>query len=178
METAEISALRRLMDKDQIRDVLMRYSRAMDRRDRALAASIYWPDAIDDHILYSGDVPGFLDFSFGFMVDMPTMHFLGNMMIDLLGPNEAFCETYVVAYHDMPRDGGREDLMFWGRYLDRMEKRDGEWRIQSRTLTLDAYSLNPGTAVWDKGMFQNLQSRGAAKPNDLLYRLHPKGRDL
>ncbi|MBT5754390.1 MAG: SnoaL-like domain-containing protein [Acidimicrobiaceae bacterium] len=41
--------LRALIDKDEIRDVLMRYGRGVDRLDEELLRSCYHPDSHDDH---------------------------------------------------------------------------------------------------------------------------------
>ena len=97
----------------------MRYSRGMDRRDWDLARSVYWPDAVDDHISYRGDVPGFLEHAAEFLADVPTMHLLGNILIDLDGKTGAFAETYFMAYHDTPGEGARQDLILWGRISTR-----------------------------------------------------------
>jgi hypothetical protein len=166
-------AIQALVDKQAIAEMLMRYCRSMDRQDRELAESVYWPDATDDHILYCGDVPGFLAHAFRFMVDVRTVHFVGNILIDFQSSFSAYSETYYIAYHDMPSENGRQDMTLWGRYLDRVEKRGNEWRIKARTLTLDAFTIASGTAVWDKGMFAGIRTRGGAKPNDPLYRLNP-----
>lgn len=175
MAELDLEAVQALLDKQAIKDQLMRYSRSMDRRDFDLARSVYWPDAADDHMLYQGDVAGFIEHAEKFLVDTPTMHFLGNMLVDLETATTAFSETYFLAYHDLPGEQGRQDLILWGRYLDAVEKRGGEWRISARTLALDGFSLTPGTSSWDRGMFANLRTRGGAKPDDPLYRLHPRG---
>jgi hypothetical protein len=167
-------AIQALLDKQAIAEILMRYCRSMDRQDRELAESVYWPDATDDHILYCGDVPGFVAHAFRFMADVRTVHFVGNILIDFQSVFSAYSETYYIAYHDMPSENGRQDMTLWGRYLDHVEKRGNEWRIKARTLTLDAFTVAPGTAVWDKGMFAGIRTRGGAKPNDPLYRLHPQ----
>ena len=177
MMELDLAAVQSLLDKQAITEVLTRYSRSMDRRDWGLARSVYWLDAADDHMNYQGDVEGFLGFAAEFLVDMPTMHFLGNMLIDLESAIRAFSETYFIAYHNLPGEKGREDLILWGRYLDALEKRNGEWKISARTLALDAFSRTPGTSEWDRGMFANLRTRGGAKPDDPLYRLHPRGAD-
>jgi hypothetical protein len=52
--------LQMLLDRQTIHDVLMRYSRGLDRHDRKVLESIYWPDALDDHITYRGDPQGFI----------------------------------------------------------------------------------------------------------------------
>ena len=177
MATLDTAAVQALLEKQAITEQLMRYSRAMDRRDWELARSVYWPDAADDHINYQGDVAGFLDHAANFLIDMPTMHFLGNVLIDLESDTDAFAETYFLAYHNLPGESGRQDLILWGRYLDNLEKRDGTWRISARTLALDAYSLTAGTSAWENGMFAGIRTRGGAKPDDPLYRLHPRGAD-
>lgn len=38
-----------LLDREAIRDCLARYCRGVDRLDRALLLSTYWPGAEDDH---------------------------------------------------------------------------------------------------------------------------------
>ncbi len=177
MVDLDLAAVQALLDKQSICELLMRYSRAMDRRDWDLAKAVYWPDAVDDHIQYRGDVAGFIEHAANFLVDMPTMHLLGNILIDLEGANRAFSETYFHAYHDIPGEGGRQNLILWGRYLDSHEKRGGEWKISSRTLALDAYSTTPGTSDWANGMFSGIRTRGGEKPHDPLYRLHPRGAD-
>ncbi len=175
MAALDMAAMQGLLDKQAITDQLMRYSRAMDRRDWDLVRQVYWPDAADDHMHYQGDLAGFLEHAKNFLVDMPTVHFLGNVLVDLESDTLAFAETYYLAYHDLPGESGRQDLILWGRYLDTLEKRNGDWRISARTLALDAYTLTAGTSSWENGMFSAIKTRGGAKPDDPLYRLHPRG---
>ena len=52
--------IRRLLDKEAIREVLLRYARGIDRHDDDLMASAYHPDAIDDHGAYIGDPQGLI----------------------------------------------------------------------------------------------------------------------
>ena len=54
--------LRVLHARDEIRQVLATYCRAVDRMDRELAASIWHPDARLEYVgVYEGDASGFLD---------------------------------------------------------------------------------------------------------------------
>ncbi len=41
--------LRELLDRDEIRQVMMRYARGLDRLDFELTRSCYWDDATEDH---------------------------------------------------------------------------------------------------------------------------------
>lgn len=174
MSNIDAAALQTLLDKQAISEILMTYSRSIDRKDPELLASIYWPDAYDDHLLYEGDIPGLVKFCFEFTDDMPTQHFLGNVLIEMEDGANAHAETYYQAYHNMPmEDGSREDMTLLGRYLDHFQKREGQWKILRRVVALDAYTRVPATSEWDSGLFAGIKMRGAAKPHDPLYKLNP-----
>jgi hypothetical protein len=176
MNDYDSAAIRAMLDKQAITEVLLRYCRGIDRKDpHVLRSQVYWPDAIDDHVLYEGDLTGFIDFSAKFTRGMPTMHFLGNILIDLIDETHAFAETYHLAFHDMPGETGRMDLTIGGRYLDQLEKRDSQWRLKQRTVAIDWFTRANGTADWNSGLFANLRTRGGPRPDDPLYKLHPKG---
>ena len=78
----------------------------------------------DDHGSMKGGVDEFIAGARTFLPKfVATMHFMGNMLIDLDG-DVARAETYAVAYHrEQLADGsGRDDI--WGiRYVDRFERR-------------------------------------------------------
>ena len=57
-----------------------------------------------------------------------TLHTLTNVRIELDG-ELARCESYVVAYHWRERETGTELETAGGRYVDRFERRGGEWKI-------------------------------------------------
>ena len=61
-------------------------------------------------------------------------HMIGNVLIEIEG-DEAFGEVYFHAYHKVaaPSGEGFEDLVIAGRYIDRYEKRGGEWRFAYRS---------------------------------------------
>ena len=174
MDYIDPRALAELLDRQAITEVLMRYARSIDRKDPELLASLYWPEATDDHLLYEGDIPGLVKFCMEFTVDMPTQHFLGNILIEFADGANAYTETYYQAYHNMPlENGGREDLTLLGRYLDHFQKRDGQWKMLRRTVVADAYTRVPATSEWQTGIFAGIHARGGAKPQDPLYRLNP-----
>jgi len=74
------------------------------------------------------------------------MRFLGNCLIELAGPNVAMVETYVASrrLHAPWRQDHRrapDDMscrQARGRYLDRFERRKGEWHIVRRMLVIGA----------------------------------------
>ena len=127
--------VRALLDERAITTVLMRYARGIDRRDFALVASCYHPGATDDHGSFRGTVEEFIPWVQTALERFDTtMHLLGNVLIDLDG-DTAHVETYCVAYHRLV---GRDvDSIAGLRYVDRFERREGDWRIADRTIVVE-----------------------------------------
>ena len=149
MTTEELAA------REAIRDVIYRYARAIDRMDEALLRSVFHPGSRHNHF-YEGpssdpsapsspEEPGdFIAFAFGFLSTCArTHHQLGNTLIEFDGDDAARVETYFTAYHLMRPKGdplagpmaydSEMDYLVGGRYVDRFERRDGEWKIVQRT---------------------------------------------
>ena len=155
-------ALQDLVAQLDIRDVLARYTRGIDRMDPDLVRSTYHADAHDDHGASQGDLDGFIAwFQEALSYFDSTMHFLGNQLIEL-DPTDgdvAHAESYCVAYHRRrarERTDGQEaeaghDLVTALRYVDRMERRDGEWRIADRKCVFDWTRRDPIVGEWEHG---------------------------
>lgn len=129
--------IRLLAAEREIRGVLSRYCRAVDRMDAELLRSVYHPDAHDDHIVFSGDVDAFVAWA---MDDaLPnyawSMHQLGTCVLEVVG-DTAFAETYAVCYHGLAdREGADRMYTVAVRYVDRFETRDGgPWLIADRVV--------------------------------------------
>lgn len=135
MNTVNDKDIQSLRAELAIREVLTRYCRAVDRCDLDLLKSVYWPDASDDHIVFSGNAIEFADFVIPLLKQHTecTQHLIGNIWLKIDG-DVACSETYVQAYHRL-RDGVA--ALGGGRYLDRLERRNGEWRIAERKFVLD-----------------------------------------
>lgn len=139
--------LQRLFDRAAIHDCMARYVRGVDRGDADLIRSAYFHDAYDDHVDYKGDVEGFikwLDARFAPFVN--SMHHIGDCFIEFAGQDVAFGETqYASRRLRQPTSEesvtlGAQDMVMrqsWGRYLDRFERRNGEWRIARRVVIVD-----------------------------------------
>jgi hypothetical protein len=65
-----------------------------------------------------------------------TMHTICNELVQVDG-DEATSESYVLTYHRMDHEGREVDWTLGARYLDRLERREGEWRISRRTVVHD-----------------------------------------
>ena len=134
-----------LLAKEEIREVILRYARGVDRLDFDLVSACYHPDAYDDHGTFQGNVEDFVEMCRRFLPRFVCpQHFMGNMLIEVFG-DTARAETYAVAYHRQElADGSGKDDVFGIRYVDRFEKRgDGPWLIAHRVVATDWRRIDP-----------------------------------
>jgi len=135
--------LQSLLDRDAIRNVVLRICRAMDRADIDLFRSCYHDDAWDDHGYYKGPVANFKPQSIFRPPHVKSvMHLIGNILIDLEG-DTAWSEAYYLAYSRAIQNGTEKDSVFGGRYFDRFERRGGVWKIAHRTTIYDWTRVDP-----------------------------------
>lgn len=126
-----------VIDKFALHELVLRYCRAIDRRDYALLRSLYHDDAIDDHgRLFCGSAQEYVEWLPSMLARYEaTVHSITNALFALDG-DSAEGEIYTVAYHRTHPPEARE-IVIGGRYLDRYERRNGEWRFLRRWLALD-----------------------------------------
>jgi ketosteroid isomerase-like protein len=141
MDEAIEQMVRELHDRQAIRAVLDRYSRGVDRQDKALLVSCYHPDAIDDHGMFVGPADEFFDWTMPSHLHLfrTHQHIVTNHVCELDG-DVAHCETYYM-FVGMTVEGNQL-AMSGGRYVDRMEKRDGDWKIAARKCLVEWGSEN------------------------------------
>src|SRR5262245_50555387 len=95
-----------LADREAIRACLARYCRGIDRLDEALVLGVYWPDAVDEHLVFTGSPTEFVAWCMPLMQQMEqTVHLLGNILIAIDGAT-ASVETYFQAYHRLRAANG------------------------------------------------------------------------
>jgi len=125
-----------IKDRMEIRELMSRYGRAVDRLDKDLLLSVYHRDAVDDHGCYVGDPEVFAECALSMHAETNTLtqHIVTNHVCDLDG-DTAHTETYWM-YVGMNRTG-EPYSMGGGRYVDRLEKRDGRWGIVTRKCLMD-----------------------------------------
>jgi hypothetical protein len=135
----------RVIDQQEIRDVVYRYCRGIDRRDYDLVRTCYHPDAIDDHGDFRGGVEDFIAYvQRGLPRFERTMHFIGNVLAEPDG-DLARTESYIVAYHHLrqSRTKPERDYTVGLRYVDDFERRDNEWRIAARVCVFEWSRIDP-----------------------------------
>jgi 3-phenylpropionate/cinnamic acid dioxygenase small subunit len=131
-----INGVEALLDRAAIQDVLLRYARGVDRRDLALVASCFTPDAAYEGTLAHGtiaDALARLGQTFGHYA--ATTHLVGNQLIELDG-DQARSETYTIAYHRIAGEPLR-DRTVAVRYDDSLVRTAAGWRISRRVVHLD-----------------------------------------
>lgn len=131
--------MKQLAAHEEIRQVLYRYCRGIDRGDPELVASVYHADGEDDHGTFQGPGRQFAQRIVAAM-DQQTLsaqHHITNVLIELHGDSAADVESYFLALH--PTGAGSDETLarVGGRYLDRFERRGGQWLIADRKVILD-----------------------------------------
>ena len=119
-----------------ILEILNMHCRGLDRCEAEWIKSTYWDDAVVDYGAFKGPAHAFADIvvtALRSQYEM-TQHFLGNTLIDIRS-DTAKTESYVTAHHLLT--GGREELLYSGRYLDVLACRNGLWKLMSRTVVMD-----------------------------------------
>ena len=167
--------LQRLLDRAEIYDVMCRYVRGVDRGDAELLRSAYHPDAYDDHVEYKGDIDGFIAWiETRFAPFVNSMHFLGNCFVEFVDKDLAFVETSYASrrlrapsIEEAPGLGPDDMIMrqSWGRYLDRFERRNGEWRVARRVVIVDDRFLS----IAKDGARTTPSTWGLRNPQDPMY---------
>lgn len=153
-DEALASRIDRLESCEAIRNRLHLYCRGIDRRDPEILKTVFWPDSKVEYGMYAGSGAEFAEMICGWMDDgfKLTAHMLGNVTIAVDG-DIAHTEAYLHAFHHLTRDDGSIfDWTVGGRYQDRLERRNGEWRIAFRRLIFDWYRDWDDTRAWANGL--------------------------
>jgi SnoaL-like domain len=133
-----------LCDRQAIVDALHLYCRGVDRMDMALLRSIFHPDAVSHHPPYAdGPVEEFFASLERSAAETERWtHSLTNTVIALAG-DLANAESVFTSIARTRTPDGLQDYLFVGRYLDRFERRNDEWRIAERTVVRDLIRVEP-----------------------------------
>jgi len=132
-------------DREAIRDILAAYTHAIDRRRWKIMERLFHHDAQFSFGTVKGDWRGFVEQARAIIDNcVATHHHLGQTLFTFSEDGLiADTETCMSAMHIVPPGypmpdtfpdrGENYSAVIAGRYVDRFEKRDGEWRIARRT---------------------------------------------
>lgn len=158
-----------LLDREAIREAMARYCRGIDRLDTDLIKSAYHPDAFDDHGPFKGVRDDFVEWIIPFLRReyVTTTHHLTTQSIDLNG-DVAHVETYAIVVQEKHVGGDILQLVANSRYVDRFEKRDGDWRIAHRVVVTDSARTDT-VAPWQGTSPISSMTRGTRDHTDPVF---------
>jgi ketosteroid isomerase-like protein len=156
-----------LRDRLAIEAVFARYVRGVDRKDFDLLRSAYHDDAEDFHGAYNGDVDGLIEWGRTRHETVEqSMHFIGKPIVELDG-DRAFGETYAIVMQRVAGDPPRR-ITIGCRYVDRFERRDGEWRIAKHVVAYEFWREEPCEGEMEFGPEWTVAQRSR---DDAVYRI-------
>jgi len=163
-----------LAARSAIRDVITLYCHILDRRRWERMEECFHPEATFRFATIVGGWREFVDLARAGIDPLRISHHqIGNMLIRVTG-DAAVSETYFTARHRITADAATDALfpgtgheyeaILAGRYIDRFERRDGDWRIVHRTGVTDWRGELPAA---DAGLFdQPPEWRGSVGLDD------------
>ena len=132
--------LQEMLDHHEIRKTLAEYCHACDRADANLMASVYTGnDSFDDHGKVRAPGPEYARVMTDIILDRTDSisHILGQSLIKVEG-DTAVAETFFFALLRLPNPEERPRLnQLAGRFVDRLLRVDGKWKIKHRTCVRD-----------------------------------------
>ena len=155
-----LTRLEQMLDRQDIFDCLQRISRGIDRFDRDMFLSGYHADAVIDAGALVGDPPRVYESGAALHAagQSATLHNLMNHYCDIVG-DTAHAETY---FQYVGRNRDRSNWAAGGRYMDRLERRHGEWRIAFRMTVMEWSGSIAGNEVPLFAGVDDLEANGAA----------------
>ena len=130
--------LQALIDEREIRDLALRYCRALDTKDWALLDEVFVPDATGQlgsptTLVGIEAIRDRIRTALAHLDD--SQHLVGNHEIAVDG-DAATHRCYLQAQHIREAATGGPNYIVAGRYEDRLVRTDVGWRIAHRTLTV------------------------------------------
>ncbi len=176
-----------LLAEQAIRKAVTCYSRGADRCDLDILKSAFHPDAEVRYGSYDGHYAEFCEnVVAGHRAMNYTTHTVVNEHYNVnAATGTATGEIYVLAFLSMSQagdvmavgaykntasDGGHEYLVA-GRYIDKYECRDNDWRITLRQYVIDWSRTSPFTGHDPNKLFESLIYRGTQAKDDVSYQI-------
>jgi len=144
-DSSQLSRLERAADILEIRDALQRYCFGIDQQNLELAKSAFHEDSIEEHGPFKGKSIDLVTFRIPKLAgyDVLVRH-LTNVSVEFIDHDSALSEAYWLA---VMRQVGQEEWIQSGRYMDRFERRNGEWRIAARLAAMDWWRAEPRNSI-------------------------------
>lgn len=160
--------VRFLADRQEILDCVTRSARGNDRFDGDLIRSTYHPDGL--HQLGGKFIPGpdyadHANHAHGAICEA-NLHNVTMQSCEIEG-DVAHAESYVIGL--FLDNGGETSHILAGRYVDRLERRDGVWRIALRRATVEVVMEGRATLLNGAMLAGSGYLKGSRDREDLSY---------
>lgn len=157
-----------LLDRIAIQDCIAQHARGHDRHDVELLTDAYHHDGVDEHGYQVNPGPAYAEWANAThaMSSASHLHNVTTHTCEIDG-DVAHAESYVMVVLLAP-DQKSASIMN-GRYVDRLEKRDGEWRIAVRRATVDAVITGDSSMLHHPFFVQQGYIRGVRDESDISY---------
>ena len=163
------SELRGLRDRQEIMDVAASHARGCDRHDEELLAGVYHEGGFDEHGFAVNPGPEYYKWAneqHG-RGSLHSLHHITHQCVEIDG-NEAHAESYVIGL--MMNPDGKTARLLSGRYIDRLERRDGKWGIVIRRSTVEVIMKADASIITSPEFAQFGYLKGMRDKRDLSYR--------
>jgi SnoaL-like domain len=159
-----------LMDRRAIEDLIHTHARGHDRFDVDLLTAAYHPDGIDEHGGASiNKGPEYAEWANAVHAGGSQLH-LHNITTHTceIDGNSAHTESYVLV--GLLNPDGKSVRFINGRYVDRLEKRDGVWKIALRRCTVDLLMAGDASILEMPQFKAGGYIKGVRDKDDVSYR--------
>lgn len=160
--------VRYLKDRQEILDCIARHARGHDRHDVELLTAAYHEDGIDEHGYAINPGPKYAEWANAAHSAGSKLH-LHNITTHLceIDGDVAHCESYVLV--GLLNNDEKSARLINGRYIDRLERRDGVWRIALRRSTVDLLLSGDASILKSPIFSQQGYAKGIRDQRDISY---------
>ncbi|QIX49058.1 nuclear transport factor 2 family protein [Rhodococcus sp. DMU1] len=157
-----------LLDRAAILDCISQHARGCDRHDSDLIGSAYHADSVDEHGTNTNPGPEYANWAntAHAATSRAHTHNITTHSCEIDG-DTAHCESYVLV--GLLQNDGRTVQLINGRYLDRLERRDGAWRIVVRRSTVEWTATGDASMLRSPVFTKQNFLKGTRARNDLSY---------
>jgi ketosteroid isomerase-like protein len=160
--------IQHLEDRLAIIDCIARHARGCDRHDNELLTSTYHDDAVDEHGTTVNAGPEYATWAnrVHAATSQAHLHNVTTHTCEIDG-DVAHAESYVLVAMLSP--DGRTATLLNGRYVDRLERRGGVWRIAVRRSTAEIAMTGDASILQSSFLKEQSYLKGARDRSDLSY---------
>jgi hypothetical protein len=160
--------VRYLLDRTEILDCISRHARGCDRHDIDLITSAYHEDGVDEHgrEINAGPQYGAWANSTHAETSQVHTHNITTHSCEISG-DTAHADSYVIVV--LIGTDGHTAQFITGRYIDRLERREGRWRIEVRRSTVEGMFIADARVLQSEFFTEKGYLRGTRDHTDLSY---------